>query len=60
MKKKINGYSDMIRYTLGTFEKQIDKVEDSSVLSVILEKIQNLYHELEDLTFYAYRNKKEW
>lgn len=59
MKKKINGYSDMIRYTLNTFEKQIDKVEDPTALTMILEKIQKLYHELEDLTLFAYRNKKE-
>lgn len=59
MKKKINGYSDMIRYTLGTFEKQIDKVEDSAALNMILEEIQKLYYKLEDITMFAYRNKKE-
>ena len=59
MKKKINGYIDMIRYTLNTFEKQIDKVEDPTALNMILEQTQKLYHELEDLTFFAYRNKKE-
>ena len=59
MKKKINGYADMIRYTLGTFEKQIDKVEDSTALNMILEEIQKLYHKLEDITMFAYINKKE-
>ena len=58
-KKKIYGYTDMIRFTLNTFEITIKKVEDDVVLDTILQKTQELYHELEDLTFYAYRNKKE-
>lgn len=57
MKKKINGYADMIRYTLNTFEKQIKEVEDSTALNMILEEIQRLYHKLEDITMFAYRNK---
>lgn len=58
-KKRINDYVDALMSELQWLTKRAEDVEDVQVLRFIADKIKEVYDEVEDLVFFAYRNKKE-
>lgn len=58
-KKRINDYVDALMSELQWLTKRAEDVEDVQVLRFIADKMKEVYDEVEDLVFFAYRNKKE-
>ena len=58
-KNRINKYVDSLMSELHWLNKRVDDVENQEVLRFIADRMKEVYDEVEDLVFYAYRNKKE-
>lgn len=58
-KNRINKYVDALMSELHWLNKRVDDVENQEVLRFIADRMKDVYDEVEDLVFYAYRNKKE-
>lgn len=58
-KKRINDYADALMSELHWLSKRVEDVENQEVLKFIADKMKEVYDSVEDLVFYAYRNKKE-